>query len=401
MTTTNNKRKLGIYAHIPFCIRKCAYCDFLSFEDESAVVHKVYIKALTKEIETNSKVYNNNYIVDSIFIGGGTPSLILPSMIDDVIKAVKHNFNMAIDSEITIEINPKTLSMDKLKSYADSGVNRVSIGAQSFNDYVLKILGRIHLAENILKNFKMLRAAGFKNINIDLIFGVPAQSLNVWKESLDKALELSPEHLSFYGLQVEEGTKLHKMIADRKYKKVDDELDREMYHLAVKELKKAGYKHYEISNAAKNGYECRHNLKYWSLDDYLGAGLGAHSYIDGMRFGNVRDLEKYIEANLENQQESEHLKCQEWSNKNSAEDDISEYMFTGLRRTRGINLVEFESRFKRPLKEVYKKEWPAVEKYIKNKLLILEGESLMLSEKGIDISNRIMSEFILTAGGRI
>ena len=385
--------------HIPFCVKKCRYCDFLSFENESAVIHKVYTKALVREIKGRAEVYNNNFTVDSIFIGGGTPSLILPGMIEEVTNAVKDNFNTSDKSEITIEANPRTLSPEKLDQYISCGINRISIGAQTFNDYLLKILGRIHVSDDISKTCKMARAAGFKNLNIDLIFGIAAQSMGIWEETLEKTLELEPEHVSFYSLQLEEGTKLHEMLARGTYKKVSDELDREMYHYAIKTLKRAGYAHYEISNAAKSGYECRHNMKYWSMRDYLGVGLGAHSYMCGKRFGNIKDLEEYIAANLENQNgPPDYERHREWNHENSVSDQMSEYMFTGLRRIDGIDPAHFEKKFNKPLKSAYFKEWPEIERYVKKGFLISDGRGLRLSEKGIDISNKIMSEFILSSG---
>ena len=386
MITNSDKKKLGIYVHIPFCLKKCGYCDFLSFEDVPAPVHEKYVKALIKELESSVEIYGNYFIVDSIFIGGGTPSLLIPGIIYDVIQAVKSNFDVDADTEITVEANPKTLSGAKLESYLNAGINRLSLGVQSFDDIILEVLGRVHSSEDAVISFKMARKAGFKNINLDLMFGIPQQSVDTWGETIDAAIGLEPEHISFYSLQIEEETKFYEILEAGTYEKVSDELDREMYHYAIEKLRGAGYGHYEISNAAKSGCECRHNVKYWSMDDYLGVGLGAHSYIDGVRFGNIRDLEKYIGLNLENPRE--------FCRVNSAGDDMSEYMFTGLRMMKGIDLGDFESRFKKPLKDAYKGEWPAIERYIDGGFLILDGGRLKLSEKGIDISNRIMSEFV-------
>ena len=266
MTTTN--KPLGVYVHIPFCMRKCPYCDFLSFENESALVHKVYVKALMKELEAHGEVYGNDYTVNTLFIGGGTPSLLLPSMVKDIADAVKDNFNMDINSEITIEANPRTLSPAKLSGYLEAGVNRISIGVQSFNDLVLKILGRPHTAEDGYSACRMAREAGFKNINLDLMFGIPGQHGETWMETLMVAVGLSPEHVSFYSLTIEEGTKFHDMFETGPYAKLPDEVEREMHAMAVKELSGAGHQRYEISNAAKPGHECRHNIKYWTFEDF-------------------------------------------------------------------------------------------------------------------------------------
>ena len=396
MTTIN--KPLGIYIHIPFCKKKCAYCDFLSFETESAVIHKAYTKALIKEIEARGAELNGNavngnkYFVNSIFIGGGTPSILLPSMINDVITAVKDSFNTDINMEVTIEANPGTLSELKIKSYLKSGINRLSIGAQSFNDFILKILRRAHFSDDIYTGFKMAREIGFDNINLDLMFAIPGQTIELWADTLSKAIELEPEHISFYGLQIEEGTKFYEMFVKGPYEKISDELDREMYHYAVEKLQGSGYEHYEISNAAKAGYECRHNIKYWSMDEYLGFGLGAHSYISGKRYGNIRGFDEYIELAIE---KADYEKLRESSQKNSFSDDVSEYMFTGLRKTKGISLDDFKKRFKKPIEEVYYREWPAIERYIKSGFLVVDGCMMNLSEKGIDISNKVMSEFIL------
>jgi len=404
--TTNSlgqNKKLGIYIHVPFCVKKCAYCDFLSFEGQDVLIHKVYTKALIKEIESHALIYGDKYSVDSVFIGGGTPSVILPSMIDGIIKTVKNVFNTDVNMEITIEANPKTLSEDKLESYLNSGINRISIGAQSFQDYMLRIMGRAHFSEDISKTFKMARDAGFQNINLDLMFAVPGQDMNIWQDTLNKAIGLEPEHISFYSLQIEKGTKFYDMFETGPYEKISDKLDREMYHFAVRQFQDAGYARYEISNVAESGYECRHNIKYWTMEDYLGAGVGAHSYIGGKRFGNIKDIEAYIELNLEgggaepegSQEAVAYKRLRESSHENSMVDDVSEYMFTGLRMIRGISLEDFELRFKKPLREIYAKERPVIEQYLKDGFLILEDGRIRLSEKGVDVSNKIMSVFTL------
>ena len=387
--------------HIPFCVKKCSYCDFLSFEGEQAPIHEAYAEALVKEIELLSQVYSKKYLVNSIFIGGGTPSILALSTVSGIMHAVRAAFHVEKDAEITIEANPRTLSALKLESYLSAGINRLSIGAQSLDDAVLKSLGRVHLSRDVFDCYGMARAAGFNNINLDLMFGVPGQTFEIWKSTLDEALGLEPEHVSFYSLQVEEGTKLHEMLAAGAVEGVSDELDRKMYHFAAKALQGAGYCHYEISNAAKPGLECKHNVKYWSMANYLGAGLGAHSYIGGARFGNVRSLEKYIEMGSKRSGELTEIGAlREWVHENDPADDMSEYMFTGLRMMKGISTEDFENRFGRRLVDVYAKEWPAVERYISGGFLIFEGGMLRLSEKGVDISNRIMSEFMLGSGRR-
>src|SRR5665648_50683 len=421
MMTINKStlKKLGLYLHIPFCMKKCLYCDFLSFADVSTAIQNDYMKSLIQEVALKGKIYGNKYDVDSIFIGGGTPSLINEALIVDLMSAVKANFNVLEDAEITIESNPKTLTKNKLEAYFGVGINRISIGAQSLDDNCLKLLGRIHNTEDFGDNFKLARTAGFENINIDLMFAIPGQSSEIWKETLKKAIELKLEHISFYSLQIEEGTPYFEMFKTGKLDQTVDEVDRDMYHTGIKMLKEAGYSHYEISNAAKPGYECRHNLKYWSFDDYLGMGLGAHSFIrnggrdinriDGVnnknvpshtsgkngsyetneiRFSNTKNLENYME------------KCRtgksavDWHHINTQKDSISEYIFTGLRKTKGINLQEFEKMFGMSVEEYYKEQWLNINRFIRDKCLFMSRDKLMLTEKGIDISNTILTEFV-------
>ena len=428
---TTQAKKLGVYVHVPFCASKCAYCDFLSFADMSLELQDAYINALTNEIKAHAFVYSEKYVgnksvgyydeyaVNSIFIGGGTPSILDTDKIADILDAIRQNFNVEFDCEITIEANPNTISESsvkivpnadsdtasdiapeaKLHKYLQAGINRISIGAQSFDDNVLRIMGRAHVTRDIIESFELARNVGFKNINIDLMSGTFGQDINIWKDTLNRAIELSPEHISFYSLQVEEGTKFFDMFKAGQYKnqsgqfiKLDkteklDKLDREMYHTALEQFEKAGYVHYEISNVAKSGYECRHNIKYWTMEDYLGVGIGAHSYISGKRFGNIRDIHEYIENAGQHGFDFVH--------KNELYDEISEYVFTGLRLTNGIALDDFERRFKKQLQDVYSKEWTQIEKYIADGMLIMSDGRLRLSKAGIDISNTIMSEFVL------
>jgi len=443
MTTTSNledsidggsekSESLGIYIHIPFCLKKCAYCDFLSFEDSQVCDNdkKKYVEAVINEIKVRAKLINAG-IVDTVFIGGGTPSILEPSLISDIIEAVKSSFHMAGNSksdknfetdsniEITIEANPKTLTEAKLRSYIKSGINRISIGAQSFDDGLLNTLGRAHSAEDIKQTFNMARDAGFKNINLDLMFAISGQSMEIWEDTLSKAIELDPEHISLYGLSIEERTPFYEMFKEGRFEQVSDELDRKMYHMAIKRLLEAGYVHYEISNVCKPSYECKHNIKYWTMRNYLGIGIGAHSFyyrqkfedfFDKTRSANVVDLDAYIEINSQYTDDRDAKAalmlvpklCGVWTDEfggilhsNSESDNISEYMFTGLRLINGVSLEDFEARFERPLHEVYAEEWQAIEKYVEDGFLIIENGNIRLSQKGIDISNKIMSEFVL------
>ena len=381
-------KKLGLYLHIPFCMKKCLYCDFLSFAETGAVIQKSYMEMLIQEIILKGKLYGKNYITDTIFIGGGTPSLIDEALIVDLMSAVKANFNVLEDAEITIESNPKTLTKNKLEAYSRAGINRISIGAQSMDDNCLKLLGRIHTAEDFVENFNFARDAGFKNINIDLMFAIPGQSMEIWKESLKKVIVLQPEHISFYSLQIEEETPYFEMFKAGKLNQTADEIDRNMYHLGIEMLKEAGYSNYEISNAAKPNFECIHNLKYWSFTDYLGIGLGAHSFIDCIRSSNTRDMELYMEQ-CRNGQNAE-----DWHHINTQKDNISEYIFTGLRKTEGIDLRKFRNIFGIPIEEYYKEQWPNINKFIRDKYLFMRNDKLLFTEKGVDISNTILVEFV-------
>ena len=376
--TTNN---LGIYIHIPFCVRKCPYCGFYSHPLENAEELRIYKDRLIKEINDfcTARGDNPKRTVDSIFIGGGTPSLMPTDYIDEILSVINNSFHVTRDCEITLEANPFTLGTVPLANFP--AVNRLSIGVQSFDDGVLKTLGRVHTAREAEEAFVSARAAGFDNINLDLMFGIPGQTLGQWTKTLEKAISLNPEHISFYSLQIEEGTPYYKRFMDGDFDELPEELDRDMYHTAIRMLKAAGYKHYEISNAAKPGFECRHNLKYWTGQEYIGFGDSAASYINGVRY-TMMDGEKT----------DVHV--------NSKFDDMSEFAFTGLRLTRGINYGEFKGRFGIDFREAFSDRWDdlaeffdsgALKQYVAN-----DGTpaSLVITEQGIDISNKIMAVFV-------
>jgi len=391
-------KSLGLYIHVPFCMKKCNYCDFLSFAGSREEDHRQYFRSLLREIRLNSKIYSNKYYVDSIFIGGGTPSLVEADLIRELIAVVRDCFSVAQNAEISIESNPKTLTEEKLGIYLEAGVNRLSIGAQSFDDELLNRLGRVHCAEDLLKNYSLARACGFRNINLDLMFSVPGQTEPVWLDTLEQATALGPEHISFYGLQLEEGTLFSVMHKEGRLKETDDETDRSMYYSAVKLLKEKGYVHYEISNAAMEGYQCRHNLKYWSMDDYLGLGLGAHSFLGGVRYSNTDDLAEYIRIgnNIASQTSRNRTQKPEspftvWRHQNTKEENMSEYLFTGLRKRKGIELADFKERFGAAPEEIY---GDVLKKYQKSGLIEIDGGCLRLTEKGVDISNGVLAEFI-------
>jgi len=408
MTTTNNAvmagerrpsahtgknkapgKSLGLYIHIPFCMRKCNYCDFLSFGGIPEEVREAYFRTLIRELGYYGRLYRKDYYVDSIFIGGGTPSLVEDGLIGGLMQAVRDSFTVSDNAEISIESNPKTLTKRKLKTYLDSGINRLSIGAQSLDDELLDRLGRAHSAEDFLAAYFLARESGFQNINIDLIFAIPGQSMESWRHTLERVLGLAPEHISFYSLQIEEGTVFYDLFREGRLQAADDELDRNMYHTAVKMLEENGFLHYEISNAAKPGRQCRHNLKYWSMEDYLGLGLGAHSFLGGTRFGNVTDLNEYMQAG--NGDSAERSPFTAWNYQNTANDNISEYLITGMRKIGGIDLADFEERFGVALESLHAE---TLERYRKQGLIEVRDNCLRFTKKGIDISNRVLVDFV-------
>ena len=346
--------------------------------------------------------------VDSIFFGGGTPSTLKAESLIEVLDAIRKSFDVTDDCEITLEANPGAVSKAYLSKLHDAGFNRLSMGCQSFSDDVLKTLGRIHKSKDARESFAAARAAGFDNINLDLMFSVPGADEDIWQDTLGQMLELSPEHISFYSLQIEEETPLYDMYKNGVFAEVTDEADRKMYHMAIECLKSSGYKHYEISNAAKPGFECRHNLKYWSLSDYLGFGKSASSYIDGVRFTNATD-EGYDKGVLMERDFLKNSKTRNMMESSDAEfakykysefhvndfmDTASEFVFLGLRRTTGISFDEFEQLFGKRFADVYYGRRNEIEPFIESGDLIEDENGLRLSERGFDISNKIMAIFV-------
>lgn len=394
-----NNNQLGIYIHIPFCVQKCVYCDFLSAPATNDVKIK-YIEALKKEIELvglNNK--EKDIEVNSIFFGGGTPSCIDPELIQSVLDTIKNNFRVNEFAEITIECNPGTLSEDKAYSYRNAGINRISFGLQSCDDKELKMLGRIHDFDDFRDSFRMARNYGFNNINVDLMTGLPGQTKESLLKTLKTALAFKPEHISAYGLILEEGTVLFDRINE--YPPIpSDELDRQMYDITRKSFTKSGYVQYEISNYAKPGYECIHNLKYWNREEYLGFGIGAASFIDEKRYSNITDINSYIEITskfmdevIDNKLINIDLSSLYASfEKLDINDAKEEFMFLGLRKIQGISILDYKEKFNQEIYEQYSKE---IEDNINKGLLILENNRLKLTAKGIDISNTVMSDFII------
>lgn len=373
------KKPLGIYIHIPFCIKKCVYCDFLSAPANKDIIN-AYVDALINEL-SNCRQNTFRHQVQTIFIGGGTPSAIDSRHIKRIIKTIYEHFDVSEFAEITIECNPGTVTKSKANAYKKAGINRISMGLQSANNEELKSLGRIHSFEDFIKSYNILRAAGFDNINVDLMSATMGQTVESYENTLKKVIELGVEHISSYSLIIEEGTPLYE-ATDLDLPSEEDE--REMYYLTEKMLNKAGYKRYEISNYAKSDRECRHNISYWVGTDYIGFGIGAASLFENVRFSNGRDLQSYIDSNgLNGPCEEEEL---------SENARMEEFMFLGLRMMEGISKRYFYRRFKTEFDDIYGK---VTKKLVKQGLLIEDDDNVRLSKKGIDVSNYVMSEYLL------
>lgn len=375
--------KISLYIHIPFCAQKCLYCDFPSFARKDHL-RKAYIEALNKEI-ISLREKHNNLEINTIFIGGGTPSVLEAHELECLLKEVA-KLNMAKDVEYSMECNPGNLTEEKLEVMKKYGVNRISMGLQAKQDNLLKGLGRIHNYKTFKENFLLAKKVGFNNINVDLMFGLPNQRLNEWEETLREIISLEPAHISAYSLIIEEGTAFYNLYENDKLKLPTEEEERKMYHLAKKILEENGFNQYEISNYAKEGKECRHNLAYWNMDNWIGVGSAAASYINGKRIKNINSVEEYINSINEKGEAVEEII------NNSKNDNMEEFMFMGLRKINGIDENEFKKRFSMNINDVYGE---ILNKYIGEGLLIRESGRIFLSEKGIEISNIIMADFLL------
>lgn len=375
-------KKISLYIHIPFCDSKCYYCDFTSFVGMN---HKLddYIKALILELD----LYKNkmrDYSIETIFIGGGTPSAISASYIYLIMEYIYINYNCHDLKEITIESNPGSLSKDKIKIYKEVGINRISLGAQSFDDILLNLIGRTHSSKDIYDSVYILRENGFSNINLDLMFGLPNQNLESHMRSISKAIELDVEHISNYSLILEKGTHLYNMYNDGKINIVSDKLDREIYHKSLEYLVNNNYLHYEISNYCKKGFQSLHNLSYWNVDKYLGLGIASHSNMNGKRFYNTSNLDKYISLI------NKGILAIEGVKKIDKIEEISEYCIMGFRKIKGINKEKFKDRFKQDIEDIYLKE---INKNERNGLIRNGTENISLTNKGLDLLNLVELDF--------
>lgn len=371
-------KNLGLYIHIPFCKAKCGYCDFNSYAEKEEYIES-YFSALLTELEGASKKYH--VPVDTIYFGGGTPTFVDTRYICSALEKIKELFEQCSNCEISIECNPGTIDFDGLRTLKEEGFNRLSIGLQSADNGCLKTLGRIHTVEDFAECFRNARRAGFENISLDLMYGLPNQTMGDWERTLECAVEFGTEHISCYSLKVEEGTPFSRMNLTLP----DDDTVADMYEKAVEYLGKEGYARYEISNFAKKGYESRHNLKYWQCDDFVGLGAGAFSCVRGERFSNETDICKYIEkidnsgmAEVDRQMLSDF-------------DKISEFVFLGLRLNGGIEELEFKRRFNLNIDEVFGEQ---IAKYTKMGFLARKDGKICFSDRGFFVSNTILADFV-------
>lgn len=413
---------VSLYLHLPFCVRKCRYCDFLSGPYDAAVRRR-YLRALETEIQLSAETFGNGnerLSADTVFLGGGTPSLLDADELAHLMAVLSESFRILPGAEITMECNPGTVDREKLLAFREAGINRLSIGVQSFRDEELKLLGRIHTAEEAKQCVLDARWAGFDNISLDLISALPGQNIDQWIESLREAAALAPEHISAYSLILEDGTPLKEAALEGKLPRLPDEdEDRKMYHETRSFLAEHGYHRYEISNYAKKGFESRHNSGYWTGHPYLGFGIGAASFYAGCRWSHTRSMTSYLQAlesagasagasaksdgeSLSSAEKATGHRCQEYAEVLesiyeekeilSEKDRMAEFMFLGLRRMQGVSEAEFLRRFGRTMEEVY---GPVLKRYQELHMLQREGGRIFLTERGIDVSNAVMADFLL------
>lgn len=388
-------KDMGLYIHIPFCKSKCKYCDFVSFSNKENLIEK-YVDCIKQEIRDIgiSNLYDykdgkdNLITLKTIYIGGGTPSVINSNYIKEIINCVRQNIKVEDNAEITIEINPGTVDNEKLKTYKEAGVNRLSIGLQSTDNNTLKRIGRIHTYEDFLNTYNIARQLDFKNINVDLMLALPEQTIQELIDGLKKVIDLNPEHISIYSLILEEGTKLYEEIEkEKKYVLPSDDIERQMYWKTKRMLEDAGYIHYEISNFAKKGFESKHNLSCWNQEEYIGVGAAAHSYSNNVRYSNIDNIEKYI-SNYEKGRDIDNLIFHE---KQDKESKMKEYMMLGLRKIEGVNIHLFKNKFNQDPLSLFKTE---IDKLINEKLILIDGSYIKLTDKGLDLANLVWEEFV-------
>lgn len=379
-------KELGIYIHIPFCKQKCFYCDFLSYSNKYYLLSE-YIECIKKEISCSLENETlEDYEITTIYIGGGTPSYVDSRYIKEILNIITEKINIK-NIEITIEMNPGTVDIEKMNEYKNMGINRLSIGLQSSNNMLLQQIGRIHTYKEFLNTYNIARQIGFENVNVDLMIGLPNQTLRDVEESIQEIIELSPEHISVYSLIVEEGTCIEKMINEGKMKLPEECVERNMYWHVKDKLEKYGYNHYEISNFAKNGYESKHNVNCWEQKEYLGFGVGAHSYYKNKRFSNDVSIDDYIK-NISKGEFEKNIKVHEVQSK---EDMKKEFMLLGLRKINGIDIAEFKNKYNENPIYLFRTE---LNKLVRSGLIEIDLNHIKLTNKGIDLANIVWEEFV-------
>ncbi len=370
-------KEIGIYIHIPYCKRKCYYCDFVSFAGKEETIEK-YIETIKREIDACTYT---GFDIGTIYIGGGTPSIIDSKYITEIISKIREKFIVSRNAEITIEINPGTITKEKLLEYKKAGINRLSIGLQSTNNEILKNIGRIHTYEEFLDSYNLARELEFRNINVDLMIALPGETEQDVEDDINKIIKLKPEHISTYSLILEDETYFKELLDKNEIQLVDDETERKMYWKVKEELEKNGYEHYEISNFSLPGYNSKHNMDCWSQKEYLGFGTAAHSYFNKQRFANPKTIEQYIENY--NKKEIEEIQ--------NREEMAKEYMILGLRKIQGVEISEFERKFQINPLFYFRFE---VSKLVEEELIEVDLDNIKLTNKGLDLANKVWEEFI-------
>ena len=375
-------KKLGIYIHIPFCVKKCGYCDFYSVKWDEISESK-YIKSAINEIKSYSEL-QYKFIVDTIYIGGGTPSIVNPKNLENMINVIKSIFKVEENAEISMEANPNTLNKGNLNDYSSIGINRLSIGIQSLNDDILKRIGRIHNSKEALEAIEKAKQCGFANINADVMFNIPGQTIDDINNTISKLIKKDIKHISFYSLKLEKGTPMYTLEKNKEIFLPEEDEEREMYYAGRNIMEANNLFQYEISNFAAKGYECRHNLKYWNQEEYVGIGPSAHSFLKNKRFNNPSDLKEYI---LSGENSNIQRNILEVMDDNQM---IFEYIILCLRLTEGLKFADFENKFSINFKEVYAKQ---IEYLLKNNLIEIDDAAVRLTKRGMDISNYVFEQF--------
>lgn len=379
---------MELYIHIPFCVRKCAYCDFLSAPADQDTI-ACYMERLQEQLALQAAPFRHTQI-DTVFIGGGTPTILHAWQLEDLLHTIQKNYALAENVEFTVEANPGTLTPGKARALAAGGVNRVSLGLQSACEQELRLLGRIHTYEDFLKSYELVREAGIRNVNVDLMSALPGQTIRSYEKTLQQVLALHPQHISAYSLIIEAGTPFYEQYrederlrdaGEQPHLLPDEESERAMYELTGELLAAHGYERYEISNYAKKGYECRHNIGYWTGEPYLGLGLGAASYTDGIRYSNTSDLGAYLDGDFSRYEEQ----CL------SKEDRMAEFFYLGLRMTQGVEKAEFVRRFGMRAEQVYGE---VLAQLVSQQLLEDTGSGYRFTPYGRDVSNQVLYRFL-------